>query len=177
MARPRARSRGTPRLRRSGCRGSRGPRARSRAQWCSRHHSLASPLVGHRAPRLAVAPPDRGRLLRRGSPPASDSGRRRSACSASTPTRWARTATAKSPLPRRGPPRPPRSRARSSGWGSFRATRSSDVRAAATTAVDRRHAGFRPTERALRTSFVVSMRAGRAAGMPSVTLRAPSRSS
>ena len=61
------RSRGRPRPRRSGCRGSRGPPVRRRARWCSRDRSLgASPgealvydatpcSVGHRG-RSALAP-------------------------------------------------------------------------------------------------------------------------
>ncbi len=160
------RSRAAPRPRRSGCRGSREPRARSRAQWCSRRLSLGVAPGGTPGHKVSGCPPGvRGRLRPRGCPSRSDRARSRSACSASTPRRWARLATAKRSSP-------------NARWRSARVARQRVVGAA-----DRcpRHggsappacprvspavtsSGSRPTARALRASLVASISAGSAGG-------------
>ena len=134
-----------------------------------------SPLVGHRGTTLAVAHPVFGDALGgRGCRRATSSARSRSACSASTPSRWARLATAKSSSPNAACDVGRRHRASgSSGRGSASSARR--VSAASVRAVvpgaRRRPAPGRPA-RALRASLVASISAGRSAGMPSVTLRA-----
>ena len=174
---PGRRSRAPPPPRRSGCRGSRGPRARSTCSMVLTTSLLGCPCPGgtpgHKA--SGCQSPGRGRLRRARMSAERRCARSRSACSASTPRRCARFATAKSSSPtcscssvrlagqrivggrqrrRRpaapAPPAPPRPHP---GAGGLRLHADRSAPCAA--------------------SLVVSMSAGSAAGMPSVTLRRP----
>ena len=134
-----------------------------------------SPLVGHRGTTLAVAHLGlRGRLRLSRMSARNDSARSRSACSASTPSRWARFATAKSTSPTCACRSPPSLDSGSSACGSVALGAPGQRRQRLRRLARRsRRRGSTPTARALRASLVVSISAGRPAGMPSVTLLRP----